>query len=143
MQNNGQEVPCCALIITRDIEQNSRITWVIVLKQVFGNSMCEKFWNSGVLIKISRNKEKGKSVQTYLPSYTQKIYDEASVNVKSSTHPLFCSACRIILAFDWFLVMINWRTDALDDIIKFFFFFYNMKQVDSMLSCVCSGINPK
>ena len=23
MQNNGQEVPCCALIITRDIEQNS------------------------------------------------------------------------------------------------------------------------
>ena len=105
--------------------------------------MYEKFWNSGFSIKISRNKEKGKSVQTYLPNYTQKIYDEASVNVKSSTHSLFCSACRIILAFDWFLVMINWGTDALDDIIKFFWFLHNMKQVDSMLSCVCSGINPK
>ena len=102
--------------------------------------------NSGTVVfrlKYLETKKKENQYKQYLPNYTQKIYDEASVNVKSSTHSLFCSACRIILAFDWFLVMINWRTDALDDVIKFFWFLHNMKQVDSMLSCVCSGINPK
>ena len=41
--------------------------------------------------------------------------------------------------FDWFLLMINWRTKA--KMTSLIFFLYYIKQVDSMLLCVCSVID--
>ena len=43
--------------------------------------------------------------------------------------------------FDWFLLMIYWRTDAqIISPLKTIFFFHHMKQIESMLQWLCSVI---
>ena len=52
---------------------------------------------------------------------------------------------KLFLHFDWFLLMIFWRTDTWMTLWTklLFLFFSNMTKIDSMLLCNCSAINHK
>lgn len=45
-----------------------------------------------------------------------------------------------IYIFDWFLPLIYWRADAyMATPLTIIYFFYHMKQLESMLQCICKG----
>ena len=110
--------------------------------------MYEKFWNSGVSIKISRNKETGKSVHKKMTNLPAQIHTKRSTTKHLSVwkavhtniffqHIFFCMLNYSRILIDSYL----WSLAGQMTSLTFFGFFIIYKKVDSMLSCVCSGID--